>query len=304
MGKPVTKPRVDKLDRLLDQQKNKPGRGLTDQEAIQEETQRRERKAKRSRDRRARQAVEMKRIKALLKMPAEEILAQARARAIEQARTASEFARAYGVELSPTDGEIFMPDAERGKGRIVTGGMTPTKMDQIDVHRLTNEGGGHRVNGQGAAPVSNTTRDDEGDYDPRVGRGSFGWDDFKEASSGRLRVILNNSGEIELDRALNSLVQETFVNDVCRLCLATVEDQKKHILNIHGEDGGMIAARIRKQERDDSRLRKAGKAVLAAAEFPNRVTARPEEAERQGYVQGPLTQVVGGRWVREWVKPK
>jgi len=122
-------------------------------------------------------------------------------------------------------------------------------------------------------------------------------------------------GQYELQRALDSLVVEYFVDSVCRLCHIScrdTDDAKDHLQAVHGDEsdpnhdirfGNTVSRRIKKIEREDRKRQKEGKKILAAAQPESRKRATPEEAQREGWTKtGNWIQVAGKGWVQEWVK--
>jgi hypothetical protein len=277
------------------------------------ESEKKAKKAEAARARRKLQADQIKRIKEVLKVPIAQVKSEAAA-------------KTKADKLPSMNSGAFMPDAETGKGEIVTGGYGSAKADYItslDVGReamLGNRcctsdevtGGRRQGRPEGNAPEKDFSRD-EAEFNLRS-RGAM--QGFSESASRSFQVRLNIDGQYEIQRALDSLLVEYFEGLVCRLCQILFQDNndaKDHILAVHGDEsspnhdvrfGDLVNPRIKKIERDDRKREKEGKNILTAAQPERRKRAEPEEAHREGWTQtGNMAFNHDKRkWVREWVK--
>ena len=276
------------------------------------ETEKKAKRAEAARARRKLQADQIKKIKEVLKVPIAQVKTEAAA-------------KSKAEKLPSLSRGAYMSDAPTGKGGIVTGGYDSPKVDYITSLEVGQEAvlgngdytsdqatGGRRHGGpDGNAPDKDFNRD-EAEFNLRTSGAMHG---FSEATGRSFQVRLNMDGQYEVQRALDSLLVEYFIDSVCRLCLVCCRDTseaKDHILTVHGDEtspnhdvrfGNTVGPRIKKIEREDQKREKEGKKILTAAQPEKTKRATPEEAQREGWTKtGNWIQVAGKGWVQEWVK--
>jgi hypothetical protein len=294
------------------------------------EAEKKSKRAAAARTRRKLQADQLKNIKVMMQKPIAEVKAEAAAKLKDETFIANPNA---GMSAG-----AFMQDAPTGKGKIVSGGYDSAKVDLITGFEVAEEhtlgghvtasndtaGGRRHVTPEGNGPDADFNRD-EGEFNLQTEEGPHGW---PVAPSRSFQVRSNSDGQHDVERALESLCAEYFVDGVCRLCFICchdIADAKDHILTVHGDEddplhdarfGDTIKPRIRKILRDDRKRAKEGKKMVAAhpewrAFYAKLITDGMEEivtiaeAERAGFVATETwTPVDGKGWMREWIKRK
>jgi hypothetical protein len=261
------------------------------------ESEKREKKNKKARERRKKKREQLAAIKKAL---AEKSVTEFKKELEEKAKAEKERMR-----LPSMNGGKFMTDAPTGKGELTTGGYDWNKIvltsnaRESNTGRVVPQGVGHRPGGREENDIPDACKDFR---DNRTESGG----DADILPGKKFKVKLN---DIDWDWVLWSVVciycvENELKSDeyICRLCkefLDGKETAKNHFEDVHGDEsepghddkfGDVVLRYIKKAERDEARLRKAGrqKALEAAAEKHALAEAG---AIRSGYIK------MNGKWV-------
>jgi hypothetical protein len=250
--------------------------------------------AARQRTRRKSKKEQLAEIKKRLKVPIAEVKAAAEARAKAIARPGS------------MNQGRYMPDAPTGKGELETGGYGPEKLETVAAARGRSVGlGSHTIDSDTGEAVWS---DNDRKRWQAQGLGAPSDDNYETTGGAHLDesqtpfdVKLN---DVDKERMIGELAYEYVKEDesgrLCQLCqIFIAESAGDHIESVHGDEnelthddrfGNLIDAYIKREERKEAKLRKAGrdKALEAIADTKARAEA---DATRAGYVK------LNGEWI-------
>ncbi len=255
-----------------------------------------EKEAARQRARRRTKQEQLAAIKERLKTPITEIKAAAEARAKAIARPGS------------MNRGRYMPDAPTGKGELETGGYGPEKLGMVAAAQSRSvELGNHTIDletGEAVWPDN----DRRGVKPQGVGQQDNEKTPSQKTKDGlpiaRAKFIVKLN-DVDIEGVIRELAYKYVKEDesgrlCCRLCQTfVVESAADHITIVHGDEnepahddcfGNIIDAYIKREERKEARLRKAGR--QNALEVIADTNARAEaDATRAGYVK------LNGQWI-------
>jgi len=254
-----------------------------------------EKEAARQRARRRTKQEQLAEIKKRLKVPIAQVKAAAEARAKAIARPGS------------MNQGRYMPDAPTGKGELQTGGYGSEKLGTVAAAR----GRGVVLGSHTIDPETNEAVWPDNDRREVKPQGVGQQDNEKspiqktkdDLPVARVKFVVKLN-DVDRERVVRELVYEYVEEDesgaLCRLCQTFITGSAaEHITVVHGDEnepahndrfGDLIDAYIKREERKEARLRKAGhdKALEEIADTKARAEA---DATRAGYVK------LNGQWV-------